>query len=98
MNSQNEDENDMDSDFVKDKYKTRPSEATEETKKGKTSPKESEPTYQFQGHSTRSQHCFNLDTGCIEDNFATRKHGFSKYYILNMFQVKPIRIGLHFRS
>ena len=35
MNSQNEDENDMDSDFVKDKYKTRPSEATEETKKGK---------------------------------------------------------------
>ena len=35
MNSQNEDENDMDSDFVKDKYKTRPSEATEETKKEK---------------------------------------------------------------
>ena len=37
MNTQNEDINDTDSDLVKDKYRTRPREATEDNQKGEKS-------------------------------------------------------------
>ena len=53
------------------KDKTRPSKATQDSKKIKTSPEES-PTYQFQVQTARSQHWFNLDPDWIEYNFMTR--------------------------
>ena len=56
MNNQNEDINGMNSASAEDKDKTRPSEVTEETKREKICPEESEPTNQFQGQSERSQH------------------------------------------
>ena len=40
--------------------------------KVKTSPEESEPMYQFQGQSTRSQYWFDIYIDCIEYNFMTR--------------------------
>ena len=61
----------MDSASVKGKDKTRPSEATEDTKNTKTSSEESETMYQFQGQYARSQHWFYLDTECTKDNFMT---------------------------
>ena len=62
----------------------------------KTSPEESEPTYKFQVKSARSQHWFELDRDVIKDVFMTRGPGFFKVCALNVFQVKPISIGLHF--
>ena len=85
----------MYSDSVKDKYKTGPSEATEETKKVKNT-EELEPTYQFQGRSTKSQHWLCIDTYLIEGNFMTREPGFSKVCTLNVFHVKPMSICLNF--
>ena len=76
INSQNEDENGINSDLAKYKYKMRQSKANEETKKGKKNPKESEPTYQLQGQSERLQHWFDLDPYWIEDKFMTREPDF----------------------
>ena len=82
--------------MVKDKYKTRPSEATKETKKGKNL-EESEPTYKFHGQSARSQHWFDIYPNHIEDKFMTREAYLKKVRTLNVFQVKLIRIGLNFQ-
>ena len=41
-----------------------------------TSPKESEPTYQFQGQSARSQHWFDIYLNWIKDQFVTREPDF----------------------
>ena len=42
------------------------------------SPEESEPTYQIQGQSARSQHWFDLDHDWIEETFMAREPGFFK--------------------
>ena len=88
----------MYSNLVKEKYNTRPSEATEDTKKIKLSSEESEPQYRFQGQYEGSQHWFDIDPNSIEYIFMTREPGFSKVYTLKVFQVKPIRIGFIFCS
>ena len=70
MNTKKEDGNDIDIDLVKDNYSTQPSEKLKIPKPPqKTSPEESEPQYNFQGKSARSQNWFDLDTDCIEDIF-----------------------------
>ena len=47
MNNQNENRNDIDSNLVKDKYRTSLSEATEDTKKGKRKSRIIKPQYHF---------------------------------------------------
>ena len=73
MNNQKEHGNDMDSDLVKDKDNTQPSETTEDARK---IPEELEAQYYIQIKSARSQNLFDLDPEWIEDKFITREPDF----------------------
>ena len=84
--------------MVKDNYKTQSIETTEDSSKVKTKSRRVRTTILFQGQSARLQHLFDLDPFWIEENFMTREPGFSKDCTLNIFEVKRIRICLHFMS
>ena len=53
-----------------------------QSKREKTSPEESDITYQFKGQYSRLQHWFNIDTEWIEYNFMKKEPNIFKWLYL----------------
>ena len=98
MNTQNEDINDMDRYLSKDRVKTPPSEATEETKKGRGGGFQKNHNHNINFKGSLQDHNIGLIlilTG-LKTTYLQGRLVFSKGYSLNVFQIKKIRISLLF--
>ena len=83
----------MDSDLIKEKDNTQPSEATEDLKKKDITIRT---TISFPSTVYKIKHWFDLDIEWIKDKFMTRGIDSSRGYTLNILKVKTIRIGFSF--